>query len=203
MTEKKTNNSNTNQKLENVKEELKEKVVEVEKKVEAFEEKTDKEVDVLVNKMWFTDRLINASWVKEILNLSFIESSNKRVREHLNTFCKVFGWLWYICGWVFAIYSIVMLFVWIFNIFRGSIGVFLLSIIFLLLSAFVLVVSRWWLKMKKRLPALAIICIIIDLVIMIISIFSPSINFWLYLLCVLISIVVTLYILKNKDMFKN
>ena len=172
-------------------------------KLEKFGTKTDKTVDNLVKKVWFVEKIINASWVGEILNLSFIESANKRVKEKLKTICKIFWWLWLVFGGIFTIYSVYMFIKWIVHIFHWSIWLFLLSLILLVLSAFILIMSRWWLKMKKRVPALSIICVVIYLAIMIVSIFSAKIPFGIYLLCVLLSIVVTIFVLKNKDMFKD
>ena len=46
--------------------------------------------------------------MKEILNLSFMDSANKRVRKHLETICKIFGWIGLVGGAIFAIYAVVM-----------------------------------------------------------------------------------------------
>lgn len=199
MPEKKTNKAPASKKKAvakkpvNKKVEVKEKVVEVEKKVEAFEAKTDKQVDTLVKKVWFVDKIINASWVKEILNLSFMESANKRVRKNLELICKIL-WILWIIGWaIMLISSFALLFWW-------SFGLFLL---YLICCAIVLIVSRGLMKMKKWFPAVAILCLAIDIVALILSIFVSWLPFWSQLLSLLISIIFTLFVLKNKDMFKN
>lgn len=214
MPEKKTNKANatnkkvvekkpTAKKVETQKAEVKEKVVEVEKKVEAFEAKTDKEVDNLVKKVWFVDKIINASWVKEILNLSFMEKANVRVRKNLETICKVLWILWLIWWWIFAIFAIISFIGWIVALFHGVVWVFLLSIISLVAAALVLIISRWLMKMKKWLPAVAIISVAIEIIVLIISIFVSWLSFGTELVSLIISIICTLFVLKNKDMFKN
>ncbi len=180
-------------KTENKKVEVKETVAKVEKKVEAFEAKTDKQVDNLVKKAWFVDKIINASWVKEILNLSFMEKANVRVRKNLETICKVLWILWLIGCAVMLISSFVLLF--------G--GFFRLFLLYLICCAIVLIISRWLMKMKKWFPAIAIICVALDIIGLILSIFVSWLNFWTELLSLIISIIFTLFILKNKDMFKN
>jgi len=214
MPEKKTNKANatnkkvvekkpTAKKVETQKAEVKEKVVEVEKKVEAFEAKTDKEVDNLVKKVWFVDKIINASWVKEILNLSFMEKANVRVRKNLETICRVLWILWLIWWWIFAIFAIISFIGWIVALFHGVVWVFLLSIISLVAAALVLIISRWLMKMKKWLPAVAIISVAIEIIVLIISIFVSWLSFGTELVSLIISIICTLFVLKNKDMFKN
>jgi hypothetical protein len=168
-------------------------VAKVEKKVEAFEAKTDKEVDNLVKKVWFVDKIINASWVKEILNLSFMEKANVRVRKNLETICKVLWILWLIGCAIMIISSLFLLFRWFFWLF----------LIYLICCAIVLIISRWLMKMKKWFPAVAIICIALDIIILILSIFMWQLSFWTELLSLLLWIIFTLFILKNKDMFKN
>ena len=180
-------------KTENKKVEVKETVAKVEKKVEAFEAKTDKQVDNLVKKAWFVDKIINASWVKEILNLSFMEKANVRVRKNLETICKVLWILWLIGCVVMFITSFVLLF--------G--GFFRLFLLYLICCAIILIISRWLMKMKKWFPAIAIICVALDIIGLILSIFVSWLNFWTELLSLIISIIFTLFILKNKDMFKN
>ena len=173
--------------------EVKEKVAEVEKKVEAFEAKTDKQVDDLVKKVWFVDKIIKASWVKEILNLSFMESANKWVRKNIELICKVLWILWLIGGVVMLISSFVFLF-W---------GAFWGFLFFLICCAIVIIVSRGLMRMKEWFPAVAIICIAIDIVFLILSIFTSKIAFWTQLLSLLLWVICTLFVLKNKDMFKN
>ena len=180
-------------KTENKKVEVKETVAKVEKKVEAFEAKTDKQVDNLVKKAWFVDKIINASWVKEILNLSFMGKANVRVRKNLETICKVLWILWLIGCAIMIISSLFLLF-------RGFFWLFLL---YLICCAIVLIISRWLMKMKKWFPAVAIICIALDIIILILSIFMWQLSFWTELLSLLLWIIFTLFILKNKDMFKN
>lgn len=202
MAEKKTNKAPVKKttakkpepkKTENKKVEVKEAVAKVEKKVEAFEAKTDKQVDNLVKKAWFVDKIINASWVKEILNLSFMEKANVRVRKNLETICKVLWILWLIGCAIMIISSLFLLF-------RGFFWLFLL---YLICCAIVLIISRWLMKMKKWFPAIAIICVALDIVALILSIFVSWLSIWTELLSLIISIIFTLFILKNKDMFKN
>lgn len=202
MAEKKTNKAPAKKttakkpepkKTENKKVEVKETVAKVEKKVEAFEAKTDKQVDNLVKKAWFVDKIINASWVKEISNLSFMEKANVRVRKNLETICKVLWILWLIGCAIMIISSLFLLF-------RRFFWLFLL---YLICCAIVLIISRWLMKMKKWFPAVAIICIALDIIILILSIFMWQLSFWTELLSLLLWIIFTLFILKNKDMFKN
>lgn len=216
MPEKKTNKVAANNKKAETKktETVKSKATQVEKKVEKevkadvkkveeFAAKTDKEVDNLVKKVWFVDKIINASWMKEILNLSFMESANKRVRKHLETICKIFGWIGLV-GWaIFAIYAVVMFIIWIVALFHGWVWAFLLSILMLALAALTLIMSRGLLKMKKWYPAAAIILLALDIVILVISMFAPSMSFGSQLFSFIISIIFLLFVLKNKDMFKN
>lgn len=72
-----------------IKDEVKQEAKELEKKMEKAEKEADKKVNELVNKAAFIDKLLNASWIKEILKLSFIESANKRVRKNLELICKI------------------------------------------------------------------------------------------------------------------
>jgi len=206
MTEKTTHNATANkkqsepEKKETLWEEIKETFVNAEEKVEVFEERTDEEVEALVKKLWFTDKIVKASWMKNLLNSPFIDNSNKRARKHLNTL----WWILLVFGILLTIYSIGMLFVGIFDIFRGSLWMFILALIFIILSALILKVSRWLLRTKKWLPALSVVCVIINFLIMLISIFTVRTILLIYIIItLLISIVVTLYVLKNKDMFKN
>jgi hypothetical protein len=147
----------------------------------------------LVNKIWFVDKIINASWMKEILSLSFMESANKWVRKHLETVCKVLWILWLVWGVFMFICSL-------FALFTGSFWIFLINLI---LTAIIVIFSRWLMKMRKWFPAVSILCIAIDLLVLILSIFTKWISFGSQLLSVIISILITLFILKNKDMFKN
>ena len=218
MPEKKTNKTTANNKKvaakkpetnksesKKVEAEVKETVAKVEKKVEAFEAKTDKEVDNLVKKVWFVDKIINASWVKEILNLSFMEKANVRVRKNLGTICKVLGILWLILWCIYAVYAIIWFILWIIALseLNGAARVLFLFIITLVCAALILIISRWLMKMKKWFPAVAIICIAIDIIILILSIFVSWLSFWTELLSLIIWVIFTLFILKNKDMFKN
>ena len=139
------------------------------------------------------DKIINASWVKEILNLSFMEKANVRVRKNLETICKVLWILWIIGCVVMFISSFFLLF--------G--GFFRLFLLYLICCAIVLIISRWLMKMKKRFPAVAIICIALDIIIVILSIFTSKVTFGTQIISLLLSIICTLFVLKNKDMFKN
>ena len=188
---------------ESVKKEVKEEVEKVEKKVEAFEKKADKEVDNLVKKVWFVDKIINASWVKEILNLSFMESANVRVRKHLEKICKVLWIIWLVCGIIFAIFSVITFISWIIALFSGKVWIFLLSLIYVVLAALVIIMARGLMKMKKWYPAASVICFALDIVCVILAIFVPSVWFGSSLLWLIISFICLLFILKNKDMFKN
>ena len=181
------------------------KVAQVEKKLEKFETKTDEKVDNLVKKVWFVDKIINASWLKEILNLSFMEKANVRVRKNLEKICKVLGILWLIWWCIYAVYAIIWFIGWIIALFElnGAVRLFLLSIVSLVCAALILIISRWLMKMKKWFPTVAIICIAIDIIILILSIFVSWLSFWTELLSLIIWIIFTLFILKNKDMFKN
>lgn len=190
-------------KVEKVEKEVKEEAEKVEKKVEAFEKKTDKEVNELVNKVWFVDKIINASWMKEILNLSFIESANVRVRKHLEKICKILWIIALIWSIIFAVFAVVTFIMWIIALFSGSVWVFLLSLIYVALAALSVIMARGLMKMKKWYPAASIICVALDLIGLILSIFVVSISFGSTLLSVIISIICLLFILKNKDMFKN
>ena len=200
----KNTNQNESEKKETLWEEIKETFInveeKVEEKVEVLEEKTDEEVEALVKKLWFTDKIVKAQWMKNLLNSPFVDGSNKRARKHLNTL----WWILLVLGILLTIYSIGMLFVWIFDIFRGSLWMFVLALVFIILSILILKVSRWLLRTKKWLPALSVVCVIINFIIMIISIFTVRTILLIYIIVTLIiSIVVTLYVLKNKDMFKN
>ena len=191
------------EKVEKVEKEVKEEAAKVEKKVEAFEKKTDKEVNELVNKVWFVDKIINASWMKEILNLSFIESANVRVRKHLEKICKILWIIALIWSIIFAVFAVVTFIMWIVALFSGSLWVFLLSLVYVALAALSVIMARGLMKMKKWYPAASIICMAIDLIGLVLSIFVASISFGSTLLSVIISIICLLFILKNKDMFKN
>jgi len=200
----KNTNQNESEKKETLWEEIKGTFInveeKVEEKVEVLEEKTDEEVEALVKKLWFTDKIVKAQWMKNLLNSPFVDGSNKRARKHLNTL----WWILLILGILLTIYSIWMLFVWIFDIFRGSLWMFVLALVFSILSILMLKVSRWLLRTKKWLPALSVVCVIINFIIMIISIFTVRTILLIYIIItLLISIVVTIYVLKNKDIFKN
>jgi len=200
---KKAEVKNVEKKVEKVEKEVKAEAEKVEKKVEAFEKKADKEVNELVNKVWFVDKIINASWMKEILNLSFMESANKRVRKHLETICKIFWIIGLIWGCIMAILAVISFIGGIVALFKGAVWAFIFALLYVVVAALVVIMARGLMKMKKWYPAASIICLAIDLIGLVLSIFVSSISFGSTLLSVIISIICLLFILKNKDMFKN
>ena len=172
-----------NENLEAKKEKILEKGKEVWEKVKDFEVKADKEVDKIVKKIWFADKVIKASWVQEILSLSFIEKANAWIRKNLETICKVLWILWVVYG---VIFSFVPKF----------------SVISLIMAILIIILSRWLMKMKKWYPATSIVMITLAIILMFIAIFT-KLSFTSYLLFVLLSFVLELFVLKNKDLFKN
>ena len=170
---------------------LEKKAAEVERKIEKFEGKTDKEVEKFVWQLWFVDKIISASWVKEILNLSFMEKANKWVRKNLEIICKIL-WILWIIGWV------LLLVLTIGSLLTLNFGSFIISLV---CAAFVILMSRGCLKMRKRFPAASIVCMALAIIWLIISILFGW--FGCSLLSTLIWFICTLFVLKNKDMFKN
>lgn len=192
----------TSKKVENVKEEIKKDAKDLEKKAADVEKKADKTVNELVKKVWFVDKIINASRVKEILWLSFIESANKRVRKNLELICKILWWIALVLWGISTIIALIAFIVALFNLFVWGLWLLLLSILALASCAIMMILWRWLIKMKKRAPSLLIAAIALDLILFVVYIFIPG-DLWKYLLQIILYIVFTLFVLKNKDMFKN
>lgn len=186
---------------ENFTEQMEKKVSEVEKKAEQFEWKADKEVEKLVWKLWFVDKIINASWIKEILNLSFMEKANHRVRKNLEKICKILWRIGFDISIICTIWAVVAFFIALIALFKGSVWAFLLGLLFLVLAAFAVIVSRWCIKMRKWFPAIAIVSIALEIVRLVVSIFTWG--FGSSLLSLILWVICTLFVLKNKDRFKN
>lgn len=203
MTEKNTKKDTIehNETVESTVSQLEKKVAEVEKKAEKLEWKADKEVEKIVWKMWFVDKIIKASWIKEILNLSFMESANKRVRKYLEKICKILWWLFFIIWCIFVIWWVIATIGWIIALFRKEVVAFIAALLLLVVAIITVIMGRGLIKMKKWFPAASIICFALLIVWLIISVFTK--NFGSCLLSIIISFVWTLFILKNKDMFKN
>lgn len=192
----------TSKKVENVKEEIKKDAKDLEKKAADVEKKADKTVNELVKKVWFVDKIINASRVKEILWLSFIESANKRVRKNLELICKILWWIALVLWGISTIIALIAFIVALFNLFVWGLWLLLLSILALASCAIMMILWRWLIKMKKWAPSLLIAAIALDLILFVVYIFIPG-DLWKYLLQIILYIVFTLFVLKNKDMFKN
>ena len=185
-----------------IKDEVKQEAKELEKKMEKAEKEADKKVNELVNKAAFIDKLLNASWIKEILKLSFIESANKRVRKNLELICKILWWIiliWWIIYTIFAIIAFVRWLIWLFS---WNIGIFLLSLIALASAILIIMLWRGLIKMKKWLPAALVAIIAVDLVLFVLSIFLWE-SFGFCLLEIIFYFVFILFVLKNKDLFNN
>lgn len=197
MPEKKTTHSTSKKEVKEVKttktkkSDLEKKASEIEKKAEKLEWQADKEVEKLVWKVEFVDKIINASWIKEILNLSFIEKANKWVRKNLEIICKIL-WIIWLIWWVISLIA------WIGSLLQLNLCAFLW---YLALAVFAILISRWCMKMRKRFPAIAIISITLGIVRIIISIFAGW--FWSAFVSTVLGAICTLFVLKNKDMFKN
>lgn len=194
----------TAKKVETVKEEIKKDAKDLEKKACEVEKKADKTVNELVKKAEFVDKIINASRMKEILWLSFIENANKRVRKNLELICKILWWIALIIWVISTIITAIAFVIALISLFAGGLWLwlFLLSILALLSCALMMILWRWLIKMKKWVPAALIAVITLDLALLVIYILVPG-DFWKYLLEVILYIIFTLFVLKNKDMFKN
>ena len=205
MPEKKTKAPTSTKEAEaksTIKEEIKKDAKDLEKKAEKFEKKADETVNELVNKVEFADKITKASRVDEILNLSFINSANKRVRKNLELICKI---LWRIALVIWVIYTVISLVAFIVGfvaLFKGGLLAFLIALLALVCSAISVLLWRWLIKMKKRVPAALIILIALDLILLILSIFNPG-QFGSSLVKIILYVIFTLFALKNKDMFKN
>ena len=194
--------ASTAKKVETVKEEIKKDAKDLEKKACEVEKKADKTVNELVKKAEFVDKIINANRMKEILWLSFIENANKRVRKNLELICKILWWIALIIWVISTIITAIAFVIALISLFAGGLWLFLLSILALLSCALMMILWRWLIKMKKWVPAALIAVITLDLALLVIYILVPG-DFWKYLLEVILYIIFTLFVLKNKDMFKN
>lgn len=194
--------TSTAKKVETVKEEIKKDAKDFEKKACEVEKKADKTVNELVKKAEFVDKIINASRMKEILWLSFIENANKRVRKNLELICKILWWIALVLWGISTIITAIAFVIALISLFAWGLWLFLLSILALLSCALMMILWRWLIKMKKWVPAALIAVITLDLALLVIYILVPG-DFWKYLLEVILYIIFTLFVLKNKDMFKN
>ncbi len=205
MPVKKTKNVAANHKnAETKKVEKKTTTADVEKKVEAFESKADEKVDNLVKKMWFIDSIVNASWMKAVLNWDLMDKANVWVRKHLEKICKVFWRITLVVWIIYTVLGVIAFFAWIVALFlKGMVWTFLLTVLSLAASILVVLIGRGLVKMKKWAPSVLLIWAMFNILMLILAIAFPSLKLWTYVFSTIFDIIFVLFILKNKDMFKN
>lgn len=186
----------------NLTSQVEKKVSEEKKRLENFEGKADKEVEKLVWKLWFIEKIVEASWMKKILDWKPINQANLRVRKNLEIICKIIWRFIFVLWIILAVVSVFSFLWWLIALFQGKLWLFLMSLMTLLFTVLIIVLWRWMIKMKKWIPIACILFLLFDIIFIIFSLISKDWNALLYCLDFVSTTIITLFILKNKDLFK-
>lgn len=164
-----------------------------------FNEKLDKKMEVFMKK-WFLEKIINHKITKDILWSKIINDLNKYLQPYFKKICII---MWRI--------SIIWWFLWIFS-WLSALGIlfkfnfwiifFLYTIITLIFS--LLAVITWYgiINFKKW----AVLLVVVEFILSCLSflfILMSSTSLWWAFINVLISFLLTILLIKNKELFKN
>lgn len=165
-----------------------------------FEKKLDKKMDEFMKK-WFLEKITNHKIVKDILWSKIINDINKYLQPYLK---KIFLVMWRlsIIGWV----------VWIFSwlsalgiLFRFNFWVifFLYTIIAFLFSLLAIITWYGMIKFKKWTVLLAVVEFLLSCLSFLFILMSSNASIWSAFFNILLSFLLTILLIKNKELFKN
>ncbi len=151
----------------------------------------------------FVEKVVNNSVIKSILTSSSFESVNKSVGPHMPTITTVLGVLAIISGILWALWILAMLWTLFGGLFAGSF--FVIFLVSLIGVCFTLIEGYGLFAKKKRFPAVMIIAFAWGIISIIFQeLFRGGIVGYRtgnYVLMLVISFIVLLFVLKNRDIF--
>ncbi len=171
-----------------------------EKNANDFEKKLDKKMDEFMKK-WFLEKITNHKIAKDILWSKIINDINKYLQPYLK---KIFLVMWRISiiGWV----------VWVFwwlsalgMLFRFNFWVifFLYTIIAFLFSLLAIITWYGMIKFKKWAVLLVVVEFLLSCLSFLFILLSSNTNVWSAFFNILLSFLLTILLIKNKELFKN
>lgn len=171
-----------------------------EKNANDFEKKLDKKMDEFMKK-WFLEKITNHKIVKDILWSKIINDINKYLQPYLK---KIFLVMWRISiiGWV----------VWVFwwlsalgMLFRFNFWVmfFLYTIIAFLFSLLAIITWYGMIKFKKWAVLLVVVEFLLSCLSFLFILMSSNASIWSAFFNILLSFLLTILLIKNKELFKN
>ena len=173
-------------------------------KMQDFENKMDEKINKFAAG-WLVENVANNSVVKSILDSHTFESMNKSISEHFDTIMKVIAVLAIISGAMWVLWFLGWLGM-IFWTFGGKMMILLL----LWLVGSLIALAEWFgiFKQKKWVPFLILVWFAWNIVSMILSAWIWSGTYmvgyrWSYWLTIILSIIVILFVLKNRGYFSK
>lgn len=165
--------------------------------------KVDWKLDAQMNKFmkaWLVEKVLNNKIVKDTLWSKVINDLDAKLKPYLKNFFTVI-WRLAVVGWILWIVSSLSA-LWLF--FRRNFGtIYLLYVLIsLVFSLLALVTWYWMIKFKKRVVLVTLVELLLSVISFLMAIISSG-NFWSAILNLLLSVLLTIIVLKNKDMFKN
>lgn len=179
-------------------------------------DKAEKKVDDVMGKItkkWdrLTQRFLNASWFKNILNFPMVTEANKKLQPYLKIIFMVIGWI-SLVAWIIGVFSFLISLSglgFMFSLWVG-IGLRVLIYIFIALafSLISLLTGIGMLRGKKRVVPLVIFGIAVCVFSLVVSIIPVGLysyksygSFWGSLFNLLLTFVLLLFVVKNQQMF--
>lgn len=165
-----------------------------------FNQKLDKKMDTFMKK-WFLEKIINHKIVKDILWSKTINDINTYLQPYLK---KIFLVMWRISiiGWV------VWIFWWLSGLgmlFRFNFWIifFLYTIITLVFSLLAIITWYGMINFKKWTVLLVVVEFLLSCLSFLFILLSANTGLWSAFINILLSFLLTILLIKNKEIFKN
>lgn len=171
-----------------------------EKNANDFEKKLDKKMDEFMKK-WFLEKITNHKIAKDILWSKIINDINKYLQPYLK---KIFLVMWRISiiGWVVGIFSWLGALGMLFR-FNFWVMFFLYTIITLVFSLLAIITWYGMIKFKKWVVLLVVVEFLLSCLSFLFILLSSNTNLWSAFFNILLSFLLTILLIKNKELFKN
>ncbi len=168
--------------------------------VHDFNQKLDKKMDELMKK-WFLEKIINHKIAKEILWSKIINDINTYVQPYLK---KIFLIMWRISiiGWFVGIFSWLSALGILFR-FNFWILFFLYTIITFVFSLLAIITWYGMINFKKWTVLLVVVEFLLSCLSFLFIIMSSNTSLWSAFINILLSFLLTILLIKNKEIFKN
>lgn len=153
----------------------------------------------------FINKVIESNFVQKILNSKIFNKSNDFVRKNSNVFFTLFGILTIIYSILQIVYNIIINPDSISTTFR-IISIIIAIVIYWIAT----LIWIWIIKKQKGIPHICMYILIFWILLIISQIFKlitlksfPVSTIILRAIILIIYVIITLYLIKNKDLFKN